>query len=183
MLRLERDPLEVLRLGTHVGSCFGLGGDMAHSALAIMLDVNKVVVFARAGERVLGRQVLAISEAERLVPFEVYAQTCASPALLRLFKSYDEAFARQLGLPIERPGDESEVELVLAASWWDDGTWDLEIGGRRQTGAQSAASRPQRVSPERIPSLTTVTTRWASWLDGMKRVSRPAWRKTSGRVG
>ena len=31
-IRLERDPLEVLKLGTYVGSCLGLGGSFACSA-------------------------------------------------------------------------------------------------------------------------------------------------------
>lgn len=123
VLSLERDPLEVLRLGTHVGSCLGLGGVMAHSAVAIMLDVNKAVVFARAGDQVLGRQVLAISEGERLVPHAVYPSSVA-PALRELFKTYDEAFARQLGLPLEPPDAETEIELVLAERWYEDGTWD-----------------------------------------------------------
>ena len=126
VLSLERDPLEVLRLGTHVGSCLGLGGCMAHSAVAIMLDVNKAVVFARAGEQVLGRQVLAISKDERLVPHAVYP-TWAEPPLRALFKAYDEAFARRLGLPLAAPDPEPEIELILAQRWWDDGAWDLEV--------------------------------------------------------
>ena len=47
VLELENDPLEALRLGSHVGSCLGVGGSFTYSAAAIVLDVNKRVVFAR----------------------------------------------------------------------------------------------------------------------------------------
>src|SRR5690606_24004897 len=58
-LALEQDPLEALRLGTHVGSCLGLNGVCAYSAAAAILDVNKRVLYARDGNgSVVARQLL-----------------------------------------------------------------------------------------------------------------------------
>jgi len=128
-LEVERDPLEALRLGTYAGTCLGLGGGHAYSAAAIMLDVNKAVVFARAGKAIVGRQVLAISDDDRLVPFSVYPEV--SPELRALFKAFDESFARALGVPLfeAEAGAEPEIELVLAQEWMADYVWDLDVSG------------------------------------------------------
>jgi hypothetical protein len=92
-LAVEQNPLEILRLGTYVGTCLGLGGTMAHSAAAVVLDINKCVVYARdASGTVHGRQLLAVSEDERLICFNIY------PLETRLhikqaFLAYDRALA------------------------------------------------------------------------------------------
>ncbi len=62
MLTTEQDPLEALKLGTYVGSCLGLGGAFTYSAAAVVLDINKQVVYARDKRgSVVGRQLVAIS--------------------------------------------------------------------------------------------------------------------------
>jgi hypothetical protein len=121
-LQIERDPLEALRLGTYTGSCLGLGGDFAYSAVAIVLDANKQVVYARRKGEVIGRQVVALSDARRLVGYEVYGDCGLEP----LFKEYDVALAAALGVPIHSPEDDDEdVALLLASRWYDDGAWDV----------------------------------------------------------
>ncbi|WP_143177738.1 hypothetical protein [Cystobacter ferrugineus] len=124
-LALERDALEVLRMGTYVGSCFGLNGMYAESAAAVALDVNKRVLYARDSRgSVLARQLLAISDDDTLVPFSVYPKSTA-PALQALFLDYDLAFAEALGLPLNDGREDAEVELVLSTSFWHDGAWDF----------------------------------------------------------
>ncbi|MEZ6186622.1 MAG: hypothetical protein R3F62_16635 [Planctomycetota bacterium] len=117
-LGLERDPLEVLRLGTHVGSCVGLGGSYACMAAAIALDANKAVVYARAGETFVARQVLAISEDERLVAYEVYPEV--SDEVVAAFRAYDETFAQALGLPLDRESRDPDVALLVAREGYRD---------------------------------------------------------------
>ncbi|NHZ96732.1 hypothetical protein [Massilia sp. CCM 8734] len=124
-LALASDPLDILMLGTHVGSCLGLGGLCDYSAVACLLDANKQVVYARdATGRVLARQLLAIDERDRLVCFWVYPPN-AGPALLRAFHAFDEAIAASLGIDIYRHDDDDayDVAIVLAEHWWDDGVW------------------------------------------------------------
>jgi hypothetical protein len=119
------DPLDILMLGTHVGSCLGLGGICDFSAVACLLDANKQVVYARdAAGRVLARQLLAIDERERLICFAVYPAN-ACPALLRAFHAFDKAMAASLGIGIYRHDDDDgyDVAIVLAEYWWDDGAW------------------------------------------------------------
>lgn len=124
-LTVASDPLDILMLGTHVGSCLGLGGLCDYSAVACLLDANKQVVYARdAAGRVLARQLLAIDEGDRLVCFAVYPPN-ANEALLRAFHAFDQAMAASLGIDIYRHDDDDayEVAIVLAEHWWDDGLW------------------------------------------------------------
>jgi len=128
-LSLEQDALEALRLGTHVGSCLGLNGICDYSAAAVVLDINKRVLYARdSGGRVLARQLLAISRDDTLVPFKVYPESCPQ-ALQSVFLDYDLAFAEALGLPLSEGPEEPEVELVLSTDFWDDGAWELCVPG------------------------------------------------------
>lgn len=130
-LSFEQDPLEVVRLGTYVGSCLALGGVFDDDAAGIALDVNKRVIFARdEAARVVARQLVAVSEADTLVCFHVYPVGSPEP-IQRAFAEYDRALAEHLGVPIHRedpdgPGDSYAIASVLSASLWDDGAWDLE---------------------------------------------------------
>lgn len=130
-LAMERDPLEVLRLGSHFGTCLGIGGLMTHSAAAIALDVNKQVCYARDSRgRLLARQILAISEAEQLICYAVHPKRIA-PDVRIAFREFDMRMAEQLGLELHRPNKEAsdqeyEVAKILAQDYWDDGAWDFE---------------------------------------------------------
>ena len=124
-LSVEQDPDEILKMGTHFDTCLGLGGVNAFSAAAVLLDENKQVVYARdrAG-RPLGRQLLAICEAGRLVCFHVYSAPGLREQMLDLFQYYDQLFARRLGLPLHDNSDaEYEIRLLVAEEWYDDGAW------------------------------------------------------------
>ncbi|MDC0712201.1 hypothetical protein POL68_27285 [Stigmatella sp. ncwal1] len=124
-LSLEQDVLEALRLGTHVGSCLALNGTCDYSAAAVVLDVNKRVLYARDGQgRILARQLLAISRDEQLVPFGVYPESTPQ-ALQAVFLDYDFAFAEALGLSLAEGPSYPEVDNVLSEAFWHDGAWEL----------------------------------------------------------
>lgn len=127
-IRFEEDPYEILKLGTYVGSCLGLGGCNSHSAAAVLLDVNKRVAFARTAEggRFVGRQLVAVSENDELVCYSVYPHV-ASPELKQLFAMFDEAIAWKLGLPLHRPQEKRAYQIapVIAPVYYDDGAWDV----------------------------------------------------------
>jgi hypothetical protein len=124
VIRLEQDPLEVLRMGTYVGSCLGLGGGLTYSAAAALLDINKQVLYARNEQgAVIARQLLAISDKDELVPFAVYPASTGSPAQ-RAFDRYDTELALALGIARVDPTQAYEIENVLSQDWWDDGAWD-----------------------------------------------------------
>ncbi|HTR55615.1 MAG TPA: hypothetical protein VMJ10_33290 [Kofleriaceae bacterium] len=125
-IAIESDPLEALKLGTYVGSCLGRGGNLEYSAAAVVLDANKQVVYARDKRgSVVGRQLLAISEADELVCFGVYG-AAKIDALEPLFREYDRAFASTLGLPLfgsSTSSKEYEIATILSREWWDDTAW------------------------------------------------------------
>lgn len=121
-LGLEADPIEVLRMGTAVGSCLGLGGILTHSAAAVAVDDNKRVVYARdrAG-RVVARQLIALDDGGLLVCFAVYPSG-TPPKLQAAFARFASRLARALGVEIydgAQHGDYS-VGLILASDGWDD---------------------------------------------------------------
>jgi hypothetical protein len=120
-IRLEDDPLEALKMGTYVGSCLGAGGVVSYSAAAAVLDINKQVLYARDDkERVLARQLVAITDDDRLVAFAVYPGS-APAAIRREFELYDRRLAAALGIRRVKPSEDYDVGLVLARNWWDDG--------------------------------------------------------------
>jgi hypothetical protein len=120
-IAIERDPLEALKLGTYVGTCLGRGGGHVYSAAAVALDVNKHVVYARdARGAVVGRQLVALSEADELVCFRAYAPTLLEP----LFAAFDRQLAAELRVPVYARTDASyEIASILSHDWWDDGAW------------------------------------------------------------
>lgn len=124
-IAIETDPLEVLMLGSYVGSCLGLGGLCEYSAVACLVDANKQVAYARdATGRVVARQLLAIDERDRLVCFGVYPDRKES-LLLQAFREFDEQLAASLGVEMYRDDDGGyNVAIILAQEWWDDGAWD-----------------------------------------------------------
>jgi len=120
ILAQEQDPFEILRMGSHVGTCVGLGGAFAYSAVAVLLDVNKQVVYARDSRGLpLARQLIAIDSGQKLVPFRVYPTVGSS--LERAFLDYDRALAEALGLEIDTVGE--DIVHVVSQDWWHDSGW------------------------------------------------------------
>ena len=119
-------------MGTYVGSCLSLGGDYAYSALAVLLDLNKQVLYARdANGKVLGRQLVAISQNDELVCFEVYPVN-ASAAIKNLFFEYDIDFAKALDIDlyegVKDPDPLYTIDQILSQDWWDDYPWHKIVG-------------------------------------------------------
>ena len=126
-ITLEADPLEALKLGTYVGSCLGRGGNFEYAAAAVVLDVNKQVIYAR-DERgaVIGRQLVAIAESDELVCFSVYG--AARREIEPAFREYDQVLAAKVGIPLfersDRCSTDYDIARVLSHDWWDDTAWN-----------------------------------------------------------
>ena len=126
-IAVETDPLEALKLGTYVGSCLGRGGNLEYSAAAVVLDVNKQVIYARDNRgAVVGRQLVALSESDELVCFGVYGSAKAE-LIEPLFREFDRAFASKLGVQLYgRSSDDYVIASILSHEWWDDGAMSNE---------------------------------------------------------
>lgn len=124
-LQFERDPLELLRMGTRVGSCLSVGGINSGSAVAVMADANKRVVFARdVRGGFVARQLVTLTEDDRVVCAPVYPHGAPAP-VQGAFLDYDRALARALGLPLVTSGDYCYVVApVVARDYYDDGVWE-----------------------------------------------------------
>ena len=126
---IEPDPLEALKLGSYVGTCLGRGGGLEYSAAAVVLDVNKHVIYARDTQgSVIGRQLIVLSEAEELVCFGVYG-SARTAVMEPLFRQFDVAFAAKLGVRLfNRRSPDYEVASILSHEWWNDiALEDLQI--------------------------------------------------------
>ena len=111
MLRLLASSLVCLSLiaGCGTSSVSPLGASTAPSssptptpspAAAVVLDINKQVVYARDRHgAVVGRQLLAISQGDQLVCYSVYGNT-SNKDLDRVFRAFDILLAAKLALPI-----------------------------------------------------------------------------------
>lgn len=123
-LAMERDYREVLKMGTYVGSCLGLGGYNTFNAATVLLDINKQVVFARDAQgNFVARQLLAISEEGKLVCFPVYPGG-ERARWAPVFAEHAQVLAWALGVAIHTVGDYA-IPQVIARDWYDDGSWDL----------------------------------------------------------
>lgn len=146
-LALERDALEVLRLGSYFGTCLGVGGDFSYSAAAIALDVNKQVIYARdARGAAVARQLVAVSEDDRLVCFRVYPRS-APPAVRAAFREFDRQLAAHLGIAIyenSQAGDETKYKIAetLSSEFYDDEAWDLRTKYGSSNEATESAPQP-----------------------------------------
>ncbi|RUT03784.1 hypothetical protein DSM106972_046980 [Dulcicalothrix desertica PCC 7102] len=130
-IKLETQPLEVLKMGTFVGSCLGLGGICSYSAVAVLLNINKQVLYARNQKgTIIARQLIAISEAQELVCFSIYPHNIHTH-IKSIFYEYNIMFADALGLTLyqDSPDKNNTYEIVniISQSWWDDDAWDFNL--------------------------------------------------------
>lgn len=157
-LEIEMDPLEVLKMGTYVGTCLGLGGHFCYSAFANVIDINKQVVYARnVNGTVIGRQLLAISQQRELVCFSPYPLNLKAD-LSALFRQFDIVYAEFLGIRIhgfspettDSEDDDYYIEHILSSEWHNDMEWyklgedtspeppkSVGTGSRKKTNAVS----------------------------------------------
>ncbi|GEA11019.1 hypothetical protein [Alteromonas sp. KUL49] len=123
-LSIELNPFEQLKMGRYVNSCLNLGGIFPDSATAVVLDINKHVVYARnASEKVIARQLIALSKNIVLVPFNLYPEQKFESPLAEIFIDFLNTYCGMLGIEISFDWD-YDIEHILSVDWWDDGVMD-----------------------------------------------------------
>lgn len=121
-LSFEADPLEILQMGAHFRTCLSPGEVNFFSAVVNAAEINKRVVYARAADRrVVGRALVALTDAGDLLTFEPYCHQSELdfPAQLRAFT---EALAAEMGTSVLPEG---APRMLMAGRWYDDGARDL----------------------------------------------------------
>jgi hypothetical protein len=135
-LSLEPDPLEVLRMGEHFGTCLSPGGENFYSAVVNAVDINKRVIYARdASGAVVGRCLLALTDAGRILTFHPYHHRGDFENMVRGFAG---ELARRMGTQVVAHGT---VTPLVASRWYDDGPRDLT--GRHEFLAEDSTFRDQ----------------------------------------
>jgi hypothetical protein len=83
-------------------------------------DANKRVLYARRGERVVGRCLLAITDDARLLVFHPYCHE--SIDFREIVAAYARTLATRMGTELASSG---AVSTLIARDWYDDGARDL----------------------------------------------------------
>lgn len=116
-IHVEHDPFEVLKLGNYAGSCLALAG----SALTRRL-----------------RCCWMPTSACSMHGIRAAASGRGGKKIKSLFREYDFAFAKALGIPVYEPSETAQggydVSCVLSVAWWDDASWDFDIETNQHFG-------------------------------------------------
>lgn len=167
-LGAERDPLQALRMGLPFDSCLALDdGCNRHSAIINALDANKWVVYLRdPKQRILARQLLAISSDWRLLGYRVYTSIGMPADLLPAFANYARALADAAGLQL---GDHGAPETLNGILWYDDGThpWPRADPGDRDDSVRAYCEHLGLALPQATDEeLLDEAQRWSQALVG-----------------
>lgn len=123
VLAIEKDPLEVLRMGIPFDTCLSLNdGINAASTVLNAMDVNKQVVYVRnAAGSIVARKLLAVSEEWTLIGYNLYNALGKEwlPALEEAFLTFCNRLAQETGLALADKGTPTKIHPGF---WYDDGT-------------------------------------------------------------
>jgi hypothetical protein len=139
-LALCSDPLEVFAMGAHFETCLSPGGGNFFSVLANAADLNKRVLYARRGDRVVGRCLLAVTDSFAILTFNPYCHERAVD-----FAAIARTFALELAARMRtRVAPYGAVRLLVARDWYDDGPRDLvgRFGGLDEAALDLANADP-----------------------------------------
>ncbi len=120
-LVLEDDPLEILRMGEHYGTCLSPGAVNYFAAVMNAADVNKRVIYGRDDDgRVVARCLIGLTDAGGIVTFNCYSHgrlgTTADVA------AFVAELARRMNAVVVPRG---EIRPLATGRWYDDGPRDL----------------------------------------------------------
>ncbi|MGD2218322.1 MAG: hypothetical protein PVJ64_16310, partial [Gemmatimonadales bacterium] len=117
----ERDPFEIMKMGSYFDTCLSLEGDdeaLAASVVVNALDINKQVVYGRRTDgAVVARKLIGATAAGELAGYNTYAsynREGIAAALAELLADY----AHSCGL---RLSDTATPEVLHEGYWYDDG--------------------------------------------------------------
>jgi hypothetical protein len=119
-LALTNDPIEVFAMGAHFETCLSPDGGNFFSVVANAADINKRVIYARRDGKVIGRCLLALTEAFAILAFQVYSHEPI--ALDDHVRTFILDLAKRMNTSVVPRGT---VRLLLARDWYDDGPRDL----------------------------------------------------------
>ncbi len=120
-LAVERDPVEVLRMGVPFDTCLSItGGFNAASTVINAADANKQVLYLRdRRKRIIARKLIAISEDDQLIGYNLYiADSARVREIEGAFADFCEELAKSVGVSLGHSGEPAQLH---AGFWYDDG--------------------------------------------------------------
>ncbi len=143
-IRLETDPLHVLEMGNYFDTCLSFLGINSFSTVVNACDLNKRVAYAYDHEsKVIGRKLIAINSANKVVGFRTYTTLDNNEARTSLSMAMDESlrdFASSCGLQLDNDS-QSTIPVLSASSdknWFNDGIVDWLTGSAVQVSRKHA---------------------------------------------
>jgi hypothetical protein len=117
----ERDPFEILKMGSYFDTCLSLEGNdevLAASVVVNALDINKQVVYGRLPDgTVVARKLIGATAAGQLAGYNTYVSYNREPMAAALAGLLED-FASECGL---RLSDSATPEVLHEGYWYDDG--------------------------------------------------------------
>jgi len=173
-IRLEHDPLEVLRMGEHFETCLSPGGVNWFSAVANAADWHRRVAFARGADgAVIGRVLVCLTEQGGLLSFGLYAHR-HEPPLEDAMAAFVRDLATKMGTAVVARG---QVPLGVAPRWYDDGPADrtgswpaLDEGSEFRVVLRTVAPADLREAVARAFDPAPPTPVVLGWLVGLPEV-------------
>lgn len=145
-LKLEEDPMHILEMGNHFDTCLSFGGCYSYSTVANACDLNKRVIYAYDKKgRVIARQLIAVSDAYKLVGFSVYNNlndAATANKLHAAFVKFVRQFAASVGIELANDGI---VEGLTTQNWYHDGAIDWESPDKVSPAAARVVKRHKEV--------------------------------------
>jgi hypothetical protein len=145
---IERDPLELLHMGRWFDTCLSPDCENYYSVFSNIVDVNKQVVYARDARRhVVGRMLIALTDARTLLPFRAYGPT-GGDSFLPVAARYLDVLATAMNTRITRTG---QVSRLVARAWYDDEAINLTFSP--VSGSRGDLIRRRLAAGERADDL------------------------------
>jgi hypothetical protein len=121
-LQVEADPLALLDMGGHFGTCLSPGNFNYFSVFPNIADVNKAVIYARnEHHKVVGRVLMGITKQGGLQVFHRYAHHADYEFDQHVLQFIDLIIA-QTGLTLTHRG---AVQPLCGSDWYDDGATEF----------------------------------------------------------
>lgn len=139
-LSVERDPIEVLRMGIPFDTCLSLeGGSNAASTVVNAADANKRVLYLRdARGSIVARKLIAVSREHTLLGYHLYIGARDHvDEITGAFREMCAHIAQAARLPLARTGKPKQIHPGF---WYDDGAVPFDEPPPRE-GAVSAYCR------------------------------------------
>ncbi len=124
-ISVEKDPLEILDMGGHFGTCLSPGDMNYFSVFSNIADANKVVLYARnLQNKVIGRVLLGITDQGGLQIFNRYTHH-KDFEFHKHAQIFINEIAKETGLIITNNGT---ITPLCSNDWYDDGPENITHG-------------------------------------------------------